>query len=103
MSFISHFPLFSSIVRKLSEKFTSKENNKSKIAHIETTVRLSETRRPDIDNYYCKIEYRPETYPSASFQFFDGKYNTKEEMDEIIEYFDNIFTITKLTTGVVFK
>ena len=103
MSFTSHFPLFSSIATKLSEKLDSKENNKTVIEQVDVTFRELTRNRSDINGYYCHILYRPETHPTRSAIFFHGDYTTKQAMLDSINYFANTFTILRLTTGCVFK
>ena len=103
MSVKTHSSLFSSIIRRIRKKLDSMGFNKSRMKTVKLPMLSLEQYRSDVDYYYVKLTYRSKNVPSNITNHIYKKFPCRNEVDEFIQYYSEIFRLTRIKRGVVLK
>lgn len=103
MSVFTHFPLFSSIRRRIGEKLGSTKKYVLEFIAIDDFNSNLDRKPANVRHFYVKLRYYlPEQSSRMKNEIFK-EFNTRREVNDFIEYYSKMVHVKTIIRGVILK
>ena len=100
---LSHFPLFSSIARRISKKLGSTKRYTTEFFTIDDFTTDLDRKPDNVRHFYVKVRYYLPEESSRFTNEVSKEFKTRREVNDFIEYYQEMAHLKTVIRGVVLK